>query len=206
MGSYKVERSTFRRLKAKLEADVPLRREVERALEVLLYEYNTTVHENRFVVGGACERILGAAMRASGIDAENVGTHNPRIDLGIPGAQGFSVKGSFTGKRDDIRLINSLGKSETRKWSEATIFILANTGIGYADPELLKNATKSMGDALILKRRHLDRLFQENPECLIRCAVASKSTQVKKTKVASEAVAKEILGRAEFPKLGRFAR
>lgn len=99
MPSYKLQRDAFRRLKAKLQADASLRTELETALEILLSEYDTTVHENRFVVGGACERILGAAIRAAGINAENVGTRNPRIDLALRGSEGFSTKKSFTGTR-----------------------------------------------------------------------------------------------------------
>jgi len=204
MTPYKREREIFKNFKQKLENDDTLRQEVEEALGILLSEYDTTVHENRFVVGGVCEHILGAAMRAAGIEAKNVGVHNPRIDLQIPSAEGFSVKGSFTGKRDAIRLINSLGESTTRSWSESTLFILSNVGVAYADPKLLRGATTSTGDALVLKRAPLDDFLRENPQYLIHCHVPAKSADIEKTKVASEAIAKEILGRIQFRILKKF--
>ena len=203
MSKYKCEREIFSSFKKKIESDASVLKELEKALEVLLSEYNTTVYENRFVVGGVCEYFIGAAMRAVGIDAKNIGAQNERIDVQIPSSEGFSIKGSFTGKRDDIRLINSLGESKTREWSEATIFILSNMGIAYTDPELLPSATASMGDALVLKRRNLDEFLGQHPQYLIRCTVIPKSADIENTKVASEAIAKEILRRKEFPYLGK---
>lgn len=102
---YELERAIFQRFKAQLESNTPILQEVEYAIEALLSEYNTTIHENRFVVGGVLEWVIGAAMRAVGIDAKNVGKNNPRIDISVPGAEGFSVKGGFTGA-GAIRLIN----------------------------------------------------------------------------------------------------
>src|SRR3990172_8976444 len=133
---YEQERAIFRRFKTELERNEVLRREVESAIEALLSEYNTTLHENRFVVGGVLEHIIGAAMRAAGIEATNVGKFNPRIDISAPGAEGFSVKGGFTGA-GPIRLINVLGEGVGGGWQEATIFVLTGIGIAYADPELL---------------------------------------------------------------------
>ena len=70
------------------------------------------------------------------------------------------MKSSFTGRRDQIRLINTLGDSAAR-WTAPTIFIIAERGIGYADPGLLPNATRAARDAVILPviaRRHVSSL------------------------------------------------
>lgn len=198
---YEQERTVFRLFKTELERNEVLRSEVESAIEVLLSEYNTTIHENRFVVGGVLERIIGAAMRAAGIDATNVGKVNPRIDISVPGAEGFSVKGGFTGA-GPIRLINVLGGGVGGGWREATIFVLTGIGIGYADPELLPEATVSSGDAVLLKRRNLTEFLARQPEYLLRCEIAQKSADLEHTRMASEAVAHELLER--FPTLRQF--
>lgn len=198
---YEPERAIFQRFKTLLESNQTLLREVESAIEALLSEFNTTIHENRFVVGGVLERIVGTAMRAVGIDARNVGKYNPRIDISVPGAEGFSVKGGFTGT-GDIRLINVLGKGVGGGWREASILVLTRIGIAYTDPELLPDATVSSGDAVLLKRGNLMDFLRQHPEYLIRCGIAEKSADIEQTKMASEAVANELLER--FPTLRKF--
>ena len=66
----------------------------------------------------------------------------------------------FYGARSRIRLIDALGDSAAR-WTAPTIFIIAERGIGYADPGLLPNATRAARDAAILPviaRRHMRSL------------------------------------------------
>lgn len=192
------QRYWFVFFKERLKGMPALKTEVERAFELLLDEYDTAVYENRFVVGGVCEYILGAVMRAAGIDAVNTGARNPRIDIQLPGCDGFSVKGSFTKARSDIRLINSLGSSDKVSWTEATVFILSGAGLAYGDPQLLRNATKSTQDALTLKRKMLDEMLEEHPELSIPLAIPYKAEGLSDTKVASQAVAKEIMTRPDF--------
>jgi len=131
-------------------------------------------------------------MRASGIAVSNVGRDMRRIDISVPGAQGFSVKGSFT-KGAEIRLINVLGKGVGGGWQEATIFVLTKIGIAYADPEVLPDAASPRGDAIVLKRRKLEEFLRGNDGYLIQCDIAPKSADTENTKVASEAVAKDLL-------------
>ena len=97
------------------------------ALSILISEYDTTIRENRFIAGGATERILATVMRTLGIDARARGLEQTDEDIMV-GDFPFSVKSSFTGKRDALRLVNILGQSKTQKWCVATIFILANRG------------------------------------------------------------------------------
>lgn len=195
------ERTTFQEFKTRLDSDHRLREEVESAIRALLSDYNTTIHENRFLVGGVCEHIIGTAMRAAGIDAENIGKYSPRIDVKIPNAEGYSVKGEFIGG-GEIRLINVLGKGLGQAWREGTIFIISGMGIAYADPEILPSATVSRGDAIALRRGPLVEFLENKPEYLIRCDVPRKSVDIKGSKMASETVAREILDK--LPTLRNF--
>ena len=80
---FDTEREVFKSFKQALERNHAIQDELERALEILMADYNTTVYENRFVAGGVCEHVLGAAMRAAGLQVTNVGSLNRRVDLQI---------------------------------------------------------------------------------------------------------------------------
>ena len=54
----------------------PLRREVIEAIATVLRLYNTAVWENRFIVGGVVEQIIGSSARALGFDVRNAGKSN----------------------------------------------------------------------------------------------------------------------------------
>ena len=147
---------------------------------------------------------MGAALRAVGIDARNTGALNPRIDLQLPDCEGYSVKGSFARGYGDIRLINSLGSADDLEWTEATIFIFSGLGLGYCDPELLPVATRSTKDALVLSRKRLDEFLKQQSEYLIPLDISYKSENPSQTKVASQAVAREIMTRPDFTILASY--
>jgi len=195
---FALQRHWFKEFKAYIDQSSDLKSEVELAFEMLLGEYDTAVYENRFVVGGVCEYIIGAAFRAAGIDALNTGALNTRIDIQLPDCEGYSVKGSFTHGYGDIRLINSLGSADDLEWIEATIFIFSGLRLGYCDPELLPVATRSTKDALVLSRRRLDEFLKQQHEYLIPLDIPYKSDNPSETKVASQAVAREIMTRPGF--------
>ena len=182
--------------------------ELLRAIGVLISEYGTSVRENRFIVGGGTERIIATAMRCVGIreaSARGLGANEEDI---VVGNSHISVKASFTGGRQQIRLINTLGASESR-WDTATIFVLANIGIGYADPDLLPDADRRTIDAVVLPRAPLDNLHANDPQWLLRCDVPVNPKDASQMRAASEAVTTEILqrtasGRAIFPNLRTF--
>ena len=200
------QRQIFLKLKKGFHTQPAILDEFLKALGILISEYDTSIRENRFIVGGATERILATSMRTVGIiDAKSRGLEQTDEDIMV-GDLHLSVKSSFTGKRDAIRLINTLGRGSKQRWQVATIFILANRGIGYADPDLLPDATDFSGDALILKRKLLDDLHTSNPEWLFECDVPAKGTDVSQRRAASEAVATEImqrtqLGKRKFPNI-----
>ncbi len=177
------------------------------ALGILISEYDTSIRENRFIAGGATERILATTMRTLGIDARARGLEQDDEDIMV-GDLPLSVKSSFTGKRDALRLVNTLGHNRKQRWRVATVFILANRGIGYADPDLLPNAVEFSGDALILRRALLDEMHVRSPEWLFGCAVPAKGTDVSQRRAASEAVSVEILqrthlGKSRFPNISK---
>lgn len=205
---YTPHREVYRRFREGLESAPDILDELLGALGLLISEYDTTIRENRFIAGGATERILAATMRCVGLNsARSRGLRLDDEDIVVDGTQ-ISVKASFTGTRQAIRLINTLGDSAST-WQAATIFVLANRGIGYADPVLLPNVAKSSRDAVILPRGPLDNLHNANPEWLLQCAVPTKSQDASQRRAASEAVATEILrrtsaGKPLFTHLHRF--
>lgn len=198
-------RGIWARLKTELETNHSLLDEFLGAVTTLVGDYNSTIRENRFTVGGATERILATTMRAAGIaNVQSRGFAEDEEDLMVDGV-GISVKSSFTGRRDQIRLINTLDNTRTQ-WSAPTIFIIAERGIGYADPGLLPNATRIASDVVTLPRAPLDAFHDRNPDYFLVCAVPRKPTDPTKSKIPSVAVADEIIaktvnGRAAFPLL-----
>ena len=205
--TYAPHRDIYRQLRDGLTNSPDVLDELLRALGLLISEYDTSIRENRFIAGGATERILATTMRSVGIaNARARGLDLSDEDIVVDGHQ-ISVKASFTGGRQEIRLINTLGDSNAT-WRTATIFVLANRGIGYADPDLLPGAAKSKRDAVTLPRPPLDELHDSQPQWLLRCAVPAKAQDASQRRAASEAVATEILqrtaaGRAMFPTLRR---
>jgi hypothetical protein len=189
---FAAERGAFAQLKQKIDHDDKLRQEVEYTLAQLLGRFATSVRENRFVVGGALEVILTAALRAAGVAAEDVGISEERIDIRIPNG-GFSVKGHFSGT-GNIRLINVLGDSTQAEWSEGTLFVLHGMGIGYSDPELLgAGATKREKDAIVLRYNQLKQFLETNPAYFIALQVPQATKEEKQSELVSRAVAREIL-------------
>ena len=204
--NYGPHRDIYRGLKTGLENTPDILDELLRALGLLISEYDTSIRENRFIAGGATERILAVAMRCVGItNARARGLDLNDEDIVVDGHQ-ISVKASFTGGRQAIRLVNTLGDATGAVWQTATIFVFANRGIGYADPDLLPNVARSSGDAIILPRKPIDDLHDAQPQWLLPCAVPAKARDVSQRRAASEAVATEILqrtamGQAMFPNL-----
>ena len=202
---YTQHRDIFQRLREGLNDNPEVLDELLRALGLLISEYDTSIRENRFIAGGATERILATTMRCVGISSARArGLGLNEEDIIVDGCQ-LSVKAQFSG-RGAIRLINTLGSAEGRLWLTPTIFVLADRGIGYADPDLLPDVAHSSGDAVVLPRRPLDDLHDAQPQWLLRCAVPAKAQDVSQRRAASEAVATEILmrtaaGQAMFPHL-----
>lgn len=195
--NFSAERAAFHQFKQAVENDGVLKSDIETALKALLGRFATTIYENRFVVGGALEVIMVAALRAAGIDAIDVGTQEERLDIRISDG-GFSVKGHFSGS-GNIRLINVLGESERANWNEATLFVLHGIGIGYADPELLNSigAIQRTGDAIVIRYNALRAFFRTHPEWLVECEVPQSLHEKDASELVSRAIARQILAQTQ---------
>ncbi|GBC93764.1 hypothetical protein HRbin15_02266 [bacterium HR15] len=186
------ERQAFAQLKHEVENNPGLREDIEQTLQQLLGRFATSIRENRFIVGGVLEVILVTALRAAGVQAQDVGMTEQRIDIKIPQG-GFSVKGHFS-SAGDIRLINVLGASSETAWETATIFVLHKVGIGYADPELIgREHIRRATDAIVLRYTALRNFLEQHPQYLIQCAVPSSMQDTASSELVSRVVAKEIL-------------
>ena len=191
---YNRERRAFGVLRDALMGNELLREEYEQAVEAVVTQYNTAIYENRFVVGGAIERITVAAMRAAGIAAQLVGSETTGADVLLPGGTSISVKSQFTESRSEVRLINTMGES-TSQWSEATLFVIAGRGVGYADPDLLPDATVRRRDVLVLPWRRLRDLWEQRPDYMCRVTVPVKPDVILtgQSQLASRLIAREVL-------------
>lgn len=194
---FAAERAAFNKLKKAVESDTALKSDIEEALTELLERFSTQIYENRFVVGGVVEVILTAALRAAGVEARDVGLQEERIDIRIPEG-GFSVKGHFRGS-GDIRLINVLGDSAQADWREATLFVLHGIGIGYADPDLLRDrgVIHRTGDAVVARYAVLRQFFQDEPHWLLKCRVPQSLQETTSSELVSRALAYQILQRTQ---------
>lgn len=198
--AYQAERQAFANFKAYLEANSGLRSEYETAIASVVAEYNTTLRENRFIAGGAVEVFTAWAMRAAGIDVEHVGPLSAGADLRLTGGEGLSMKAVFVsppvpGRRDGrtTNLVNVLGDIANAKWHDATLFVIAGTGLVYADPELLPDAAITQtGGALVVHLEFVLALAASRPEFHCALSIATKPDRVAAdAKVASQAVAYE---------------
>ncbi len=168
------ERQGFQRVKQCFPA---LQKDVQQALQELHHRYSTTVRENRFVVGGATEIVLGAAFRACGVPVKHRGTQASTWDLIFENAHaGYSVKSML--KSTTTRLINVQGRSPQRSlWNTATLFLIPQ-GIIYADPALpwwrahRQTVIKVRSDALEIRRKWVETFSREHPDWWIPCDLA----------------------------------
>lgn len=194
MTPFDAARAAFSTLADALRSDLELRSDVERAFGLLLTRYSTKIFENRFIVGGVTERIIAAAFVALGQDELKCGVTVTRADIAVGGAV-LSVKGSFqpTARRREIRLVNVMGDSTAAAWGEATIFVFAEMGMGYADPGLLTGCTVRAKDAILLPVAPLYKLWKQSPQYLLPLAIPVARADTGGSDIASRIVADEIL-------------
>ena len=156
--AYNAERSAFKRLKEHCPPEALA--EYQLAVATVLKDYNTTLYENRFIVGGAVEVFTCALLRASGLNAALYADEEKAGDLLLPQGKRLSVKGSFTGGAAEVKLINQLGEG-ARRWDTATLFIVSEVGIVYGDPDLVApEHIKQVADGLALRRQGHAALIQ----------------------------------------------
>ncbi|HMN40968.1 MAG TPA: hypothetical protein PKE29_08990 [Phycisphaerales bacterium] len=188
---YQPARDAFAALSTSLRDDGILRDDVEASFTLLLTRYNTQIYENRFLVGGVAERIIAATLVAMGKAAKNHGVRVSRTDICV-GDVSLSIKCSFRPRPGNIRLVNVMGDSSGAEWSEPTIFVISKVGIGYADPDLLPNATTRAKDAITLPTRPLFDLWANDPSLLFDMDLPYSREDQDGSDVASRVVADEI--------------
>ena len=200
-------RSVFRAFKTGATTNVLV--ELEQALRELVFRYSVSNQENRFVVGLAAELLIAAAMRACGIDVDNVGETASETDFDIyveKVRHRISVKSSFTPGQRTIRLVNYLGGTERKPAIVPTIFLLPGVGMVYGDSSYstLAEALAGEKDASVIQISAVRRHAAEHPESVITLKVPINERTG--TRVASREVARSIVNSHGYPSLGRWLR
>ena len=188
------EREIFSDFKSGLQDNLVVLEEFLAACRAVNLRFDTSIYENRFIVGGVVEQLLGASMRAVGCDIDNVAKTSRGVDLASSTLDaGFSVKAQFK-KGAEIRLVNTMGRSgASAVWAHATIFVIVGIGIGYADPGLILNGLVPRNDVLTLKSSSLAELWAAHSQYLIQCDVPAKPKKSNQSRVASDVVAQDIM-------------
>ena len=87
---YTHERRVFQRLRE--HSSDTARKEFERASAELILSYNTTIPENRFIVGGAMEVFVCALLRSVGIHAILYGEESHGGDILLPNDKNYLAR------------------------------------------------------------------------------------------------------------------
>jgi len=201
---YQAERVFFDQYRQRINDSPALKTSVSEAIGVTLERYNTTVWENRFIVGGVIEQIIGASARAVGLTVENAGKSNQGYDLEIQNDPtiGISVKGVFASVNGKHNLVNFRGEGNaedpTSRWNTATMFVMSGVGIGYTDPEFGGQYLHVTSDALQISGKGLQEWWIANPDRLIEIEIPGKPTGPA-IRVASDPVSFDVL--QDYPNL-----
>ena len=192
MSKYIEERRVFDLLKARCSDEA--RKSYESAIKNLLENYNTTIYENRFLVGGVVEIFTYALLYSVGVRCQLHGGQGRSGDLLLPQGQMLSIKGVFTGGVGTVKLINQLGEGE-RYWEVATFFVVSGIGIIFGAPDMVEGEhVHKVGDGVQLSRIGL-RILADNPHNVISMNIVKKpaTALAEESKKASDSVARSIL-------------
>jgi hypothetical protein len=171
MSGYMAERRVWNTLRESISHEA--QQEYELAASTLIERYNTTLFENRFIAGGGVEMLTYALLRSVGIGCHAYSDQATGGDLMLPTGQKISIKGSFKGGPQSIKLMNKMGSGK-REWETATLFVVSGVGIVYGDPDMVDDAhIKDVSDGLQLHRRGLVALISD-PVNLIRMDISCK--------------------------------
>lgn len=191
MTTYAQERRAFDRLKSDCSRETAA--EYEEAVRNLVGRYNTTIHENRFIVGGAVEVFTFALLRSVGIPCTLYGDESRSGDILLPNDRKISVKSSFTGI-SNIKLINQMGEG-ARYWDTATLFVVAGVGIVFGTADMVDDSTiRSTGDGVELRKPGLQHLVDQDANVFHMDIAYKPPTETTGfSEKASTAVARQIL-------------
>ncbi|MGB4032666.1 MAG: hypothetical protein WBK94_10490 [Tenuifilaceae bacterium] len=196
------ERHEFLVFRDGLAQQPVVREQMERAIEDVFWTYDTSIPENRFIVGGVIEYVLGAAMRACSVLVRHRGVLKMDEDLLFDDSEnGYSVKAILKGT--GTRLVNVMGAAPTRaRWHSATIFLIPDLGLVYADPALewwtshLEECIRPSSDALTVSVRCIRAFVAECPEWQAPCKLPQESNRPARThpaRTASGDIAAQVL-------------
>ena len=181
MTKYRAERRIFDRLRD--DCSIESRQAYELAIKTLIERYNSTIYENRFIVGGAVEVFTFALLRSVGIDCTLYSEQEMGGDILLPRNRKLSIKSSFVGVRrgnrgfvgvQSVRLLNKMGEG-VRPWTTATFFVVAGVGIVFGAPDMVNPShLEPTGDALELKAAGLRSLLN-NSDNIMAMDIAQKS-------------------------------
>lgn len=191
MTKWRYERRVFDRLRRDCSAEA--KTGYEQSIQMLLERYNTTIYENRFIVGGAVEVFTYALLRLVGIDCILYGDQSMAGDILLPNRRQISVKCNFVGAKS-IRLLNQMGEGP-RTWDTATLFIIANVGIVFGAPDMVDPThIKRTGDAVVLTTPGMRSLISNKNNVLEMNIAKKPPTEITGfSQKASTAVAYQIM-------------
>ena len=189
---YKQEQRVFHRLKKDCTEDA--KQQYVNAVSEVLGHYNTTIYENRFVVGGAVEVFTYALLRTVGIDCKLYGDQATSGDILLPNGRILSVKGTFTGGASNIKLVNKLGGGH-RSWKAATLFIVSDVGIVFGAPDMVASEhVRDVRDGTELAKAGLQALINDSANVLEMRIARKPPTEVTGfSRKASTTVALKVL-------------
>jgi len=183
-------REVFKRISLAYTQHPQSNAELENALKALVETYDTAIHENRFVVGGATEMLVCAWLRSLGLSC--LPRSVLRTDLEVEGVA-FSVKANFASS-SSIRLINVLGDSPSAHWQEPALVLLAEEGLFYVDPALMpKDALRRKPDVLELKTSAVRNLKDTEWHLSLEVPRKPQRDETAASRVASRDVARSVL-------------
>ncbi len=188
---YAIEQRVFARLCSDCSAEA--KTEYEQALAILAQRYNTTIYENRFVVGGAVEVFTYALLKSVGIDCTLYGDQANAGDILLPRDKKLSVKSRFT-RSGSIILLNKRGQG-VRTWNTATLFVLSGVGIVFGAPDMVDAVhVRDTGDAQELSQKGLAALMEDEGNVLPMEIAQKQPTEMTGfSHKASTALARQIL-------------
>ena len=160
---YEIERNTFEQLKQRCTDEA--RCAYESAIEKLHERYNTTIHENRFIVGGAVEVFTYALLRSVGIHCSLYLSQATRGDILLQGDHRLLIKSTFTGGAARVKLINKMGDGP-REWRKAALFVVSDVGIVYGAPHMVDDFVVDGKDSIDLTKRGLKHLIEDKSNVL----------------------------------------
>lgn len=210
---------------ARLRADTAMQAEVLYVIKAALERFDTGPWENRFVIGGVVEQVIGSAARDLGFNVDNVGAKLQSYDLELGTGEGLSVKfqSGLHSRATTIRLTNSQGNVGV--WGRGTFFVHTGVGIGYSDPELTPGITRAAAEARSLDvclhpllgfwgfapRAQLGRppawlaglpTFTPDPRYFLALDVPDRET-IRATRLVSDPIAKDLMNSGRTPRLNR---